>query len=183
MHTELLPSLVNTTIKPTDEQDFIALLNQLRTIYPKTPAMLDDTYKALDKMGPVKRTEFDAKIAILKKNKPPLAASLSIDAAENKVAISDAAKKAALTLIEAASDLMRLAIIAGAEGYNMLKCCEEDNDIVASRDKAEASISTRNEINAIDKKKLAALASDKAKIETLANKKAEERISKVLENK
>lgn len=183
MHTELLPNLVTATIKPTDEQDFIALLNQSRAVYPKTPTMLDDAYKALVNMGPVKRVEFDAKIAILKKHKPPLAASLSVEAAENKVAVGDATKKAALAYIEMAADLMRTSIISYAEGYNMMKCCEEENDIVSRRDKIESSIAARNEIEAIDKKKLAALASEKAKIEALANKKAEEKINKVLENK
>ncbi len=175
MHTELLANLVTATITSADEQSFETLLAQARAVFPKPPVMDDAAFKSLDKMGPVKRAEYDAKLPILKKNKPPLSPPLSIEEAEKKIAVGDATRKAYTLLLDMAADMLRLTVIAHAEGFNMLKCCEEDNDILASR-RNEIAIATRNEINAIDKKKLATLASDKAKIEALANKKVEEKL-------
>ncbi len=175
MHTELLANLVTATITAADEQSFETFLTQARAVFPKPPVMDDTAFKSLEKMGPVKRAEYDAKMPIFKKNKPPLSAPLSIAEAERKIAVGDAAKKAHALLLDMAADMLRLTVIAHAEGYNMLKCCEEDNDILASR-RDETAIATRNDIQAIDKKKSATMASDKAKIEALANKKVEEKL-------
>ncbi|MBL7818742.1 MAG: hypothetical protein JNL70_27330 [Saprospiraceae bacterium] len=177
MHTELLPNYVSEPISSTAKTEFETLTEQARSLYPKTPILDETTYKVLDKMGPTKRVEYDAKMPIFKKHKPKLSEPLSIETAENCIAIGDGAMAAALKLKEEAANLQRLAVISYAQGYNMLKCMEEDNDISASR-KNETSIAVRTEINAIDKKKLAALAAEKARIENLANKIAEEKISK-----
>jgi hypothetical protein len=175
MPTELLPNRVTATVTLADEEAFFALLAQALGMYPKSPVLDKDTYQSLDKMGPAKRVEYDAKMPIMMKHQPPLVEPLSIQGAETKVSMGDAAMRAADKFNEMAAYMTRFATIAYAEGYNMMKCCEEESDMQASR-RNEAAIATRNEIQDIDKKKLAELAKEKTKVDKLADKKVAEKL-------
>ena len=177
MVTELLPKYVSAPTDPPNEGAFDTALSQARSMYPKSPVLDDAVYNGLEKVGPAKRSDFDAKLAIMVKHQPMLAAPLSIEECKNQMAASDATLVARDKLLTEVADLTRLATVQAALGFNMMKCVEDALEPQAGQ-KNEAAISIRNEIKALQKQKKAARESAKAKIETKAQKIADEKIKK-----
>ena len=178
MVTELLPKYVSAPTAPPEEGACDKLLSQIRALYPKNAVLDDDVYNSLEKVGPVKRADYDAKLAIMVKHQPTLADPLSIEESQNQMVAADATLVARDKLLAAAADLTRLATIQAVQGFNMLKCCEDVVEIQAGH-KNEAAISIRNDIKTLKKQKKAAMESAKAKIEVKATKIAAEKIKKM----
>ena len=179
MVTELLPKYVSAPITTPEDGVVDKLLSQIRAFYPKNAAVDNDVYNSLDKVGPVKRADYDVKLAIMVKHQPTLAAPLSIEESKNQMAGADATLVTRDKLLAMAADLTRLATFQAAQAFNMLKCSEDAIEIQAGQ-KNEAAISVRNDIKALKKQKKAALDNAKAKIEVKATKIAEEKIKKLV---
>lgn len=178
MATELLPKYVSAPTTLPEEGILDKLLNEIRAFYPKNPVVDNHIYNRLDKVGPAKRAEYDAKLAIMLKHQPTLARPLSIEESKNQMAAADATLAARDKLLAIATDFMRLATFQSAQAFNMMKCSEDAIGIQAGQ-KNETAISIRNDINALKKLKKAALDTAKAKIEAKATKIAEEKIKKM----
>ena len=179
MVTELLPKYVSAPTTTPEEAVVDKLLSQIRAFYPKNVAVDSAIYNSLDKVGPAKRVDYDAKLAIMVKHQPTLAAPLSIEESKNQMAGADATLVTRDKLLAMAADLTRLATFQAAQAFNMLKCSEDAIEIQAGQ-KNEAAISIRNDIKALKKQKKAAMDNAKAKIEVKATKIAEEKIKKLV---
>ena len=179
MVTELLPKYVSASTPPPEEGVVDKLLSQIRALYSKNPVVDSAVYNSLDKVGPAKRADYDAKLAIMVKHQPTFADPLSIEESKNQMAGADATLVTRDKLLAIAADLTRLATFQAAQAFNMLKCSEDAVEIQAGQ-KNEAAISIRNDLKALKKQKKAAMDNAKAKIEVKATKIAEEKIKKLV---
>ena len=119
MVTELLPKYVSAPITTPEDGVVDKLLSQIRAFYPKNAAVDNDVYNSLDKVGPVKRADYDVKLAIMVKHQPTLAAPLSIEESKNQMAGADATLVTRDKLLAMAADLTRLATFQAAQAFNM----------------------------------------------------------------